>query len=476
METFFAHCMSQCGKLLGDGEKDSEQQHRVAHVFLFLERFQLDSGFRELFLENPSKALVEAGLDLSEEDAVQCLKISPYSIYQEGSQISQSVCEYNSYLGEKLQRVADMRDSFAVACNPALERFRKRQINRCWHQMGSSNSGRVHVPVIFELSDGCSVGCPFCGVASEKLKSVFRDTPENKRLFLDVLNICGDIIGEATGEATLYYACEPLDNPDYEIFADMFFQRFGKYPQITTAAAMRNPDRVRDILRKNMCLKSPTIHRFSILTSDIYREIINYFTPEELLYVELLGKYSEAKSTVILNSGRAFKNKSSDDEYADSICCVSGFVVNMARQTLRLLTACPTDNRHPCGEIVYEETGFSDADDFSEKLMSMIRRYMPLSMPMNVPFGIYHNLKIQCDKESVSLKGRDEYCYHIHQAGISINIIEKMFHMLETGTYSCHQILQDISGDSKDEALSWLTLLRKLYDDGIIAPVEEIER
>jgi hypothetical protein len=152
MEIFLEHCMSQCGKLLGDGEKDSEQQHRVAHVFLFLERFQLDSDFRKLFSENPSKALVEAGLDLSEEDAVQCLKISPYSIYQEENQIHQSICEYNSYLGEKLQRVANMRNSFAVAGNPALERFRKRQINRCWHQMGSSNKGRVHVPVIFELS------------------------------------------------------------------------------------------------------------------------------------------------------------------------------------------------------------------------------------------------------------------------------------------------------------------------------------
>jgi hypothetical protein len=51
-----------------------------------------------------------------------------------------------------------------------------------------------------------------------------------------------------------------------------------------------------------------------------------------------------------------------------------------------------------------------------------------------------------------------------------------MFQMLETGDYSCRQILQDVSGDTKDEALSRLVLLRKLYDDGIIAPVEEIER
>jgi radical SAM family RiPP maturation amino acid epimerase len=468
--------MSQCGQLLGDSEKDSEQQHRVSHVFLFLERFQLDSDFRKLFSENPSEALADAGLDLSEEDALQCLKINPYSTYQDGNQIPQSICEYYSYFGERVQRVEDMRSSFAVSGNQALECFRRRQINRCWHQMGLSNRGRVHVPVIFELSDGCSVGCPFCGVATEKLKSVFRATPENKKLFQDVLDICGEIVGEATGEATLYYACEPLDNPDYEIFSDMFFQRFGKYPQITTAVAMRNPDRVRNILRKNMCLKSPTVHRFSILTSEIFKDIINYFTPEELLYVELLGKYAEARSTVILNSGRAFENRNSDNEYTDSICCVSGFVVNMARQTLRLLTACPTDSRHLCGELVYEETVFSDAGNFRKKLLSMIDRYMPLSMPMNVSFGVYRNLEIQYDKESISLKGRDGYCYQICRTDIPISIIEKMFQMLETGDYSCRQILQDVSGDTKDEALSRLVLLRKLYDDGIIAPVEEIER
>jgi radical SAM family RiPP maturation amino acid epimerase len=476
METVLEYCMAQCGKILGDGDKDSEQQHRVSHTFLFLERFQLDLDFRKLFLENPSEALAAAGLELSEEEAIQCLNINPFSIYQEGSHIFRSVCEYYSYFGERLRRVWDMRNRLAVAKNPALERFRRRQINRCWHQMGASNRGRVHVPVIFELSDGCSVGCPFCGVATEKLKSVFRGTLENKELFYNVLDICGDIVGEATGEATLYYACEPLDNPDYEILADIFFEQFGKYPQITTAVSTRDRDRIKKILQKNMSLKNPSIHRFSVLNEGMFKKILNYYTPEELLYVELLGKYPGATSSVILNSGRAIENRASDDEYTDSICCASGFVVNMARQTIRLITACPTDRKHPCGEHVYEEVAFSDSGDFKEKMLYLIDRYMPLSMPMNVPFGIYRNLEIQYNKESVILRGRDGYCYQVSPTEIPINIIEEMFHMLETGDLSCYQILQEVSGETKDETLSRLVLLRKLYDDGIIAPVEEIER
>lgn len=476
METLIDYCMAQCVKILEGGNKDSGQQRRVAHAFLFLELLQLDPDFRELFLEKPEDALAKAGLALSKEEALQFFQLNPNSEYQENIQFSQCVCEYYAYFGERRQRVKDMREKTSVVLHPALERFRQCQINRCWHQMGVSNAGRVHVPLVFELSDGCSIGCPFCGVASEGLKSVFRATPDNKKLFGEILDVCEEIMGKASGEGTLYYASEPLDNPDYEIFADVFFSHFDKYPQITTAAAMRHPDRVKRILKKNMSLKNPSVHRFSVLTIECLRNILEYFSPEELLYVELLGKYPEAQASPILNAGRAFGNRKSEDEYTDSICCISGFVVNMARRSLRLITACPTDRKHPCGEIIYEEINFSDAEDFKEKLISQINKYMPISMPMNVPFGIYRYLEIRQEDAAILIKGRDGYSFQIFPTNIQMDSVKKMLRLLGTGTLNCRQILQEMAENTKEDALLLLVLLRKLYDSAIIAPIEEIER
>lgn len=476
MKTLIDYCMAQCGRILGDSNKDSEQQRRVAHAFLFLELLQLDPDFRELFSEKPENALAKEGLTLSKEEALQFFQLNPNSKYPEYIQLYKCVCEYYAYLGERLQRVKDIRDKTSVALHPALERFRQRQINRCWHQMGSSNSGRVHVPLIFELSDGCSVGCPFCGVASEGLKSVFRASQDNKKLFEDILDVCEEIVGKASGEGTLYYASEPLDNPDYEIFADIFFSHFDKYPQITTAVAMRHPNRVKKILKKNMSIKNPSVHRFSVLTLECLRNIVEYFSPEELLYVELLGKYPEAQSTLILNAGRAFDNRKSDDEYTDSICCVSGFVVNMARRSVRLVTACPTNRKHPCGEIIYEEMNFTGAENFREKLTALINTYMPISMPMRVPFGIYPHLEIVREDTRILIEGRDGYNFQILPTNNQMDSVEKMLRLLGTGTLSCHQILLELANDKKEDVLPLLIFLRKLYDSAIIAPIYEIER
>ena len=66
----------------------------------------------------------------------------------------------------------------------------------------------------------------------------------------DILSFAKEAIGPAAGWGTCYYATEPLDNPDYEKFADAFYDVFGVVPQLTTAAAMRKPERTKAYLEK----------------------------------------------------------------------------------------------------------------------------------------------------------------------------------------------------------------------------------
>ena len=57
------------------------------------------------------------------------------------------------------------------------------------------------------------------------------------------------IVGDAAGRGLCYYATEPLDNPDYECFLVDFHAEFGRVPQTTTAAATRDIERTRRLLR-----------------------------------------------------------------------------------------------------------------------------------------------------------------------------------------------------------------------------------
>jgi hypothetical protein len=63
-----------------------------------------------------------------------------------------------------------------------------------------------------------------------------------------------------------------------------------------------------------------------------------------------------------------------------TIACVSGFLLNMVRRTVRLITPCPASDRWPDGYWTYEERTFADADELGQALEAMIERHMPVSV------------------------------------------------------------------------------------------------
>lgn len=216
------------------------------------------------------------------------------------------------------------------------------------------------------------------------MQKLFRADSENLRLWQDVLEVVKDIIGRAAGEGVLYFATEPLDNPDYEKFAEIFEEILGKVPQITTAVAMRNPERVRRIIAADSQKTQITIHRFSLLSREIFQGVMESFTPDELLFVELLGRYPESLLGNLTKAGRSYEGENSASmEITNTISCCTGFIINMADKTLRL--SCPTDAdaEHPTGEIQSPRYSFSGAEDLRRVMLRVIREYMPVSMPMD---------------------------------------------------------------------------------------------
>ncbi len=336
-----------------------------------MEHQALIPGYAKEFNEHPEEKLAELGFDYTPRD----ISFAPNTI--ENNEIKM----HPMYPGTPAEKYADFmdnkikyRNTIRQACEPAdqaMKKWRARQIARCMIQLGPKSNALIHAPFSMELADGCSVGCDFCALASGGLKSVFRYTPENAKLFNDVIYTAKEIIGPAAGMGTLYFGSEPLDNPDYEKFKEDYTKCFGTIPQITTARSTMNIERLRPLLREiNETQKN--IYRFSMLSEDMVHKIFDAFEPEELILTELLPQYDEAPSSGLIKSGR----RAEDDEYEDTISCMSGFVVNMSRREIKLTTPVWSSKEHPTGEAILEVKNFEDADEFRNILLGMISAHM----------------------------------------------------------------------------------------------------
>lgn len=368
-------------------EMTAAERHTVASLKRFLEYWTMEKGFAERFRADEERTLGEVGLSELGEDreSLRLLVFRELADSVKGKkpeELPPNFVLYRRFVNWKLRTRQELQETGCAPEEPAFRAWRKRQINRCWAELGTRNEAIVHTPLTFELALGCSVGCPFCGVMAGKLTKVFRGTEENLKLWRQVLIKCRELIGGAAGDGTCYYATEPLDNPEYESFASIYFEELGEVPQLTSAASMRNPERTRAYL-KLAASQQERVHRFSVLSYEIFQKIMAFFTPDELLFVELLPQFAEAPACGFSGSGRA---RSYDCEKVvkndgDTISCVTGFVINMAEKSIRLSTPCGTDDEHPTGEIKIAREFFTDIDDFAAKLTGLRKKYFCKAFP-----------------------------------------------------------------------------------------------
>ena len=432
----------------------------VAGTKRFLEYWTMQPGFEAEFRKNPEEALNKVGLGslttLTDIDALKILAIKEEAEKVKDKPFEElplAVREYRNFINMKIKHRNDLKSQGCVPEYPAFAAWRSRQVNRCWAELGVKNDSIIHAPLIFELNLGCSVGCPFCGVAAGGLKKVFRGTEENIALWRDVLTEAQKIIGKAAGSGTCYYACEPLDNPEYEQFSTIFFEVLGEVPQITTAVAMRKPERTKALL-KMLAGQKQHIHRFSVLSLDIFHQIMEYFTPEELLDVELLPQFEEAPKCAFAEAGRARgfdSSKVQKNGEGDTIACASGFIVNMAEKSLRLISPCNASAEHPTGELFIARDTFSDAADFAVKLRALIDKYMLVDFPKTQVLRLRTGMVLEKTDEGILFYRDNGFKLKFSQSDdIPAEYYHLVYEYLKKQKYTAY----DIAGELMDKDIS----------------------
>ena len=458
---------------------DREYIREVAETKRALELWTMEPGFRERFLAAPEETL--AAHDLSVDAlAVKILADHDTAVkYQKTppAELPRTVRRYRGFIREKVTERERMIKELCVPKHPAFRAWRSRQINRCWAEFGARNRSLIHVPMTYELDLGCSVGCPFCGLMAPRLQKVCR-YDEDAELWKGVLDFAKETLGDAAGQGTCYYATEPLDNPDYERFVDDFFEIFGIVPQLTTAISMRKPERTRAFL-SDALKKYRRIHRFSVLSLDILHKIYETFTPEELICVELLPQFTEAPQNKFANAGRARENDTLhvDEGDGNTISCVSGFIVNMAERSVRLITPCGASKAHPTGELRVAKEFFSDLDDFKQVLLSMIDRYMQPEFPKEQPLFLRPSISFRKTEEGVECFHSDKFRLEFRGAdALSPALYQDILDKLQAGGKTACDVAEELTEETGAFPAHIFFILKKFEKAGLFLEPYECER
>lgn len=423
---------------------------------------------------------------LSEDEVLDAM---PYQLFR-----------YRQFCINKVARRDNLLKVENVPLDPKMAKWRERQINRAKGFSGKAYSSNVQINLALELQDGCSVGCPFCGAGAKKLQKIYRYTDENAELFRNVIKAAHEEIGESAGKGCMYLATEPLDNPDYELFLADYRKEFNTLPQITTAVATRDVERMHKLLEP---LRDEALgyYRFSIKSIKEAEDVLREFSPRELIRVELLPQYEEAPGFQgFAKAGKnraADKTSTSDPEMATdrlygvepvkeienekgvcitdqaeekvlvaTICCISGFIVNMARKDIRLVTPYPADDEHPDGEVEVARRHFESAEEFRDIIRELIATYMSNQLPSDVvlkPYDYFFIKKLP-DKGECILTNAGYYLALDNQ----FDGFEDTAKLLFEGKYTKKEIAYKLSIEKGIAPFETYFCLGVFYKNGII--------
>jgi radical SAM family RiPP maturation amino acid epimerase len=377
--------------LLGDlNDVPPDYIRDVSHLKRFLERWTMDPKYQAAFSTAPEEALAALGVELTPADVIplivpgEATAATAKIVAGRADEVPLAVRRYRVFINEKIRHRRQLRAQ-TVPGNPLMRTWRDRMINRCIGELGTERADAiVHAPMAIELSKGCTVGCWFCGVAAPRFEQTWRHTPENAQLWRECLAVIGDVIGPNAKNGFLYWATDPLDNPDYEEFLAGFHQVLGRCPQTTTAQGQKDIERSRRLLRLAQSMGSE-VDRFSIIALNSLFRIHEGFAAEELLKVECVpqnkesaeaGKYLKSKA----GRARKFASKRGgelvSEEQSSTIACVSGFLFNMVDRSVQLITPCNAGEKWPLGYWVIAQGTFATADELRALMQGMIDVHM----------------------------------------------------------------------------------------------------
>lgn len=381
--------------------------HVPTQVKRFLECVQGDPGFRALL-----KPLSKNAANNYLRSRGVFLDISAlFPFYENGFMVTpdQSTIDQNPLLSEWHQYYRKIKlhanqtaDEFCDTLKlTQLKNWRQRQLE--WFKDLQADKDPISILIAYELSDGCSLNCPFCAFSAKKLRDVFTYTDENRALWQGVLKSARETFGKAAAVSCCYHSTEPADNADYALLVNDFYEANGVVPQTTTAAPLRDLDWTKKLMKlRTKC--SDFFDRFSVHSPDDLAKTHKQFTPEELAHVPLviLGKNSLLDMTKAGKHRPSGENNHSTD--FETIECTSGFIVNMCRHSVKLVVPCAASNQHPNGSRILAEGRFKTPSDFANLLEKLCDEGLPTGFPPSLKFRA--ELTYATVPDGFELKGR----------------------------------------------------------------------
>jgi radical SAM family RiPP maturation amino acid epimerase len=375
--------------------RTEEELRTVAQIKRFMERLVGDADFRKALGEhnaNPKVVAEAYGIEIDPADA-RPLFSTDYLKYRRTEEAAR--WPLTDIWDDWLDGMRGHRDLIREVgrcpdAHPTFDAWRERQIARCDTELGTSAHAITHPIIAYELSQGCSVGCWFCGISADRFKGWAPYSPEIAALWRGVLGVNVDLFGAAAQTGFCYWATDPADNPDYPKFIEDHYHVTGALPQTTTAAPLKDVALTRQVMALFDRYRTVT-NRFSIVNFRSLKQVHEAFTAEELLGVELVQQHNEAltgkasagrareRRLKMEAAGKADKLPTFANEHG-TIACVSGFLLNMMDCTVKLVAPTRSGDVWPLGYRVYEEASFETAEDYRAIVEGMIERYMPNSV------------------------------------------------------------------------------------------------
>ena len=398
------------------GRRSAEDLRAIAHVKRFLELLTGDSKFRREAKSNPAgvgKLVKRKGVNIDVSKFSPKFHVDVKNKERTGDSLQFPLAVlWKEWIEDWLTFVRMFReDGYSDKADPRFNAWRRRQVERVRIEFGTQRADFITHPIFsFELSKGCSVGCWFCAFGAESFQGHYHRTPKNVQLWRAILNTAVELFGSAVQTGACYWATEPFDNPNYLDFLQDYLEIVGLIPQTTSAAPTRDlvwTRRLMDMHKKYASVPS----RFSIVNSRILRDMHTSFSPEELLEYEMIMQL-KGSSYGKTRSGKTLKRKNSEnddqpglriDELSSSIACVSGYLINMVDNTIRLVSPTLADDRWPLGYRVHASGTFDTAKDFGDFIETSITEYMPMDLPADRPVSFREPLRYETREDGFDL-------------------------------------------------------------------------
>lgn len=390
--------------------QDPEFMRDIAHIKRFLERYSGDHQFRTQVLSG-LLSLEDAARDCGCALDVSSLRpIFHPAFLQYRAQATLAdwplAFKWDLFFREML----GVRDSLHAVgdsggVTPWFDQWRQRNMARSQFELGMTAQGIVHPAMAIELSSGCSVGCWFCGISAKKFGGHFSIENGGEAEWTAVLQAAHAILGRGMKTGFCYWATDPLDNPDYLRFLEIYNDIVGIFPQTTTAIPLRNVELTRGVMAF-WERKRGIPNRFSVLSTGVLKRIHETFTPEELLGVEMVLQNKKSDGVIKFKAGRSAAKadadaasaqakgdvstdaKPSEETLADgTIACVTGFLLNVVERTVRLVSPTMPSTLWPDGYIVYDHQTYTTPEDLGRIMSGMVERHMKPTLTAREPVG-----------------------------------------------------------------------------------------